>query len=95
MANTNGKSRKRGPTAVRCRGCNGDLVKGTPRCVRVQIGKISGIEHGIEDFDETHQSWGYMHIGCFLLSIGDPRALEVMAAEAKLLQKPPVDAAAA
>lgn len=80
---SNGKSRKTSPTAVRCRGCNCDLVKGSPTCVRVQIGQVSGIAHDIVDFDETHEDWGYMHIGCFLMAIGDPRALEVIANEAK------------
>lgn len=68
---------------MRCRGCNHDLVKGSPECVRVQVGRITGVEDGIEDFDETSDQWGYMHLRCFLLSVGDPRALEVMAAEAK------------
>ncbi len=92
MPKSNGKSRKGVPTVVRCRGCNTDLVKGSPQCVRVQIGTISGIEHGIEDFDESHQPWGYMHIRCFLLGIGDPRALDVMTAEART--KPAVPTAA-
>lgn len=82
MSKSNGNARK-SPTTVRCRGCNADLVKGSPACVRVQVGRITGVEHGIEDFDETNDQWGYMHLRCFLLTVGDPSALDVMAAEAK------------
>lgn len=55
-------------------------MKDSPQCVRVAVGKAS-VHHGVEEFKEQRKEpvWGHMHLGCFYMTVGDPRALEVMA----------------
>jgi len=63
------------PNTIRCRACGGDLVKDSPEAVRVEHGRIAGMEEGYEDWDERGEPWGYMHTQCFYLSVGDPRSV--------------------
>lgn len=53
-------------------------MKGAPECVRVETGRIRGMDEGYEDWDGKSEPWGYMHLRCFYLSVGDPRAVEAM-----------------
>lgn len=77
--NANGNGHKH-PNTIRCRACGGDLVKDSPDAVRVEHGRIAGMEGGYEDWDESGEPWGYMHVKCFYLSVGDPRAVLMDAA---------------
>jgi hypothetical protein len=36
------------------------------------------MDEGYEDWDGKSEPWGYMHLRCFYLSVGDPRAVEAM-----------------
>jgi len=71
----NGNGKHKQPTTIKCRGCGGDLVKGSPECARVEVGRIAGMDGGYEDWDVAGEPWGYMHLRCFYLSVGDPRAV--------------------
>jgi hypothetical protein len=61
---------------VKCRSCNGDLVKGSQEAVRVQSGRVGVDTDGNVDFDEKDPPWGYMHLRCFYVSVGDPKAID-------------------
>lgn len=50
-------------------------MKGSPECARVEVGRIAGMDGGYEDWDGKSEPWGYMHLRCFYLSVGDPRAV--------------------
>lgn len=49
------------------------MIKGAPTCVRVEIGSITGVAHGMEDWSPKDPFWGFMHLRCFYLAIGDAR----------------------
>ena len=68
-------SKPKRQTTIKCRSCNHDLVKGSPECVKISVGHIAGMESGYEDWDEKTDPWGYMHLKCFYLVVGDPRAV--------------------
>jgi len=70
-------SSKKPATAIKCRGCGKDLVNGSPESVRVEVGRIAGMDGGYEDWDAEADPWGYMHLKCFYLSVGDPRAVSM------------------
>lgn len=55
---------------VKCRGCGHDLAKGSPQVVCVQVGTVT-VDDGNVDFDQRNE-WGYMHLRCFQLAVGDP-----------------------
>jgi hypothetical protein len=64
--------------SIRCRGCNGNLLKGDGPVVCVTEGTLD-LQDEIEDFDESAEGpWGYMHKKCFLLAVGDPSAVTMM-----------------
>ena len=71
---------------VKCRGCDENLLKNGQqgRTFRVCAGELLGIENGLEKFDESPDGdavWGYMHERCFLVAVGDPHGIELMATE--------------
>jgi hypothetical protein len=60
-----------------CKACGEDLV-GEEEAVRVSIGSVDFVdEDGVVDFDDQ-QEWGYIHLRCFLLAIGDPDGVRLM-----------------
>lgn len=69
-----------GKHTIKCRACTGDLVKGSPECVRVEVGRVAGVNDGYEDWVGKGDPWGYMHVRCFYLAVGDPRAISTMTA---------------
>jgi hypothetical protein len=74
MASTNHK--------LTCRGCGGDLVDTEERVVRVRTGNFVQVENRnpawkTEPPDKS--VWGHMHERCFLVAIGDPQGVEMVA----------------
>lgn len=74
----NASKRDEKPLTIRCRGCGGDLVKNSPESVRIAIGKIKSVAHGIETFSEKGDAWGHMHLRCFYMAVGDPQGIDMM-----------------
>lgn len=60
---------------VRCRGCGKNLIGVDASVISVQPGSVEGIEDGVVDFDANGDPWGYFHLQCFLMGIGDPEGI--------------------
>lgn len=69
----------RGTPPDKCRGCGKKIHTDDSRIVRIALGQLHEIENGLEDFEENEDEvWGYMHERCFLLAVGDPKAIRMM-----------------
>ena len=56
----------------RCRGCGKKISSEDFNIIRISGGRL----HSLESFEEDPDlMWGYMHESCFLLAIGDRRAI--------------------
>lgn len=58
----------------RCRGCGGQITA-KQKAVAVSKGHLhKDSPEDLIDFEEK-STWGYMHESCFLIAVGDPRAI--------------------
>lgn len=61
----------------KCRACGEELV-GEKQAVRVQVGEVTYVDDdGAVDFDDR-ETWGFIHLRCFLLAIDDPEGVRMM-----------------
>jgi hypothetical protein len=64
----------------KCRGCGKELDKTAKNVVQVRLGEISKHRGKSPVFKpKDNSTWGYMHERCFLIAIGDPKGIELLA----------------
>lgn len=61
----------------KCRACGEELV-GEKDVVQARVGEVAYVDdEGLVDFNDREE-WGYIHLRCFLLAIGDPEGVRMM-----------------
>lgn len=62
---------------IRCKGCGGILDEESGDVVRIDEGELA--EGRSKPKFVKDDDWGYMHVRCFKIAIGDPDAIDVLA----------------
>jgi hypothetical protein len=63
-----------------CRGCGRELDETEGRVVEVRLGELSQHKDKSPVFKANADgTWGRMHERCFLIAIGDPKGIELLA----------------